>query len=98
MNRADYINQIIAEISILRYIVYSSCKASRYDVNHDCENFYAKFLNILWECDFKNTNTEKRNYPAIDLADKEIRKAIQVTSNSSEKKISKTIEKIIEKN
>lgn len=97
MNRADYINQIIAEISILRYIVYSSCKASRYDVNHDCENFYAKFLNILWECDFKNTNTEKRNYPAIDLADKEIRKAIQVTSNSSEKKISKTIEKIIEK-
>lgn len=97
MNRANYINQIIAEISILRYIVYSSCKASRYNVNHDCETFYAKFLNILWNCNFKNTNTGKRNYPAIDLADEGKKIAIQVTSNTSEKKVSKTIEKIIEK-
>ena len=88
--------EIIIDLSILRYIVSSCVKEQRYDINHDCENFYCRLLNFLWNKNFVNTNTVKRNSAGIDLADDSARIAVQVTSNISSEKIQSTLDKFVD--
>lgn len=88
--------EIIIDLSILRYIVSSCVKEQRYDINHDCENFYCGLLNLLWNKNFVNTNTAQRNSAGIDLADDSARIAVQVTSNISSQKIQSTLDKFVD--
>ena len=62
-----------------------------YDSNISSEVFFIHLLNIIFNWNLKNENFTAKNVPAIDLADKENRIAIQVTSNDSAAKIRKTL-------
>ena len=62
-----------------------------YDSNISSEGFFIHLLNIIFNWNLKNENFTAKNVPAIDLADKENRIAIQVTSNDSAAKIRKTL-------
>ena len=62
-----------------------------YDSNISSEGFFIHLLNIIFNWNLKNENFTAKNVPAIDLADKENRIAIQVTSNDSSAKIRKTL-------
>lgn len=95
METSKMFREIIIDLSILRYIVSSCVKEQRYDINHDCENFYCGLLNLLWNKQFVNQNTAKRNSAGIDLADDSARIAIQVTSKTSADKIQGTLDKIV---
>lgn len=64
-----------------------------YDINISCEYFFIPLLNQLFECDLHNLNAEEKNATAIDLYDDNKRIAIQVTSDSSSKKIHNTLRK-----
>ncbi len=96
METSTLFREIIIDLSILRYIVSSCVKEQRYDINHDCENFYCGLLNLLWKNNFVNTNTKQRNSAGIDLADDTARIAVQVTSNISSGKIQSTLDKVVD--
>ncbi len=62
-----------------------------YDIDISSEGFFIHLLNIIFNWNLKNENFTAKNVAAIDLADKENRIAIQVTSNDSAAKIRKTL-------
>lgn len=62
-----------------------------YDINISSEGFFIHLLNIIFDWNLKNVNFTEKNAAAIDLADKENRIAIQVTSNDTAAKIRKTL-------
>ncbi len=93
MERLNDFQAILIDMSVLRYVVKSNVNVCHYDINHECENFYRDLLNILWDCDFENLNTEEKNAKGIDLIDKRKKIAIQVTSDKRLCKIKRTIEK-----
>lgn len=64
-----------------------------YDINISSEYFFIPLLNCLFESDFTNKNTEKKNAASIDLYDSKNRIAVQVTSDCSAEKIHNTIKK-----
>lgn len=64
-----------------------------YDINISSESFFIPLLNMVFECDLKNLNTEEKNAAAIDLYDTNGKIAVQVTSNSSADKIRTTLKK-----
>ena len=96
MKTSEMFREIIIDLSVLRYVVNSCVKKQRYDINHDCENFFCGLLNILWNKSFINTNCVKRNSVGIDLADDAAHIAVQVTSNQSSKKIHSTLDKVVD--
>lgn len=65
------------------------------DVNNYIVDSFIPFLNSYLLSNFSDLNKEKSNYPAIDLADKETKKAIQVTTLDTLKKKQSTCEKFI---
>lgn len=64
-----------------------------YDINISSEYFFIPLLNMVFDCDLKNLNTEEKNAAAIDLYDVNGEIAVQVTSDSSANKIRKTLKK-----
>lgn len=84
----DYIVDLVKKVSILNSINY-------YDINISSEKFFARLLGLVYGWNLKNMNYEENNTTAIDLCDEHSRIAIQVTSDSSSKKIHNTIEKFV---
>nr|WP_315594115.1 SMEK domain-containing protein [uncultured Cupriavidus sp.] len=90
---AEAFQEIIVRLSVLRYVITSNTRRGKYDIATDAEDFFAGFLNRLQGWELVNLNvTEYKNYPAIDLGDKNRRIAIQVTAENTIDKIRATIE------
>lgn len=68
-----------------------------FDINTTAEDFFKEFLNKIFGYNLININIVDMNSCAIDLADKDKKIAIQVTSDKSSDKIKYTIKKFIEK-
>ena len=67
-----------------------------FSINIHAENVLIKILNIIYECEFENVNyIEGKTYDSIDLRDKNLKYAIQVTATSKITKIKKTLTKYI---
>ena len=64
-----------------------------YDINISSEYFFIPLLNLMFDCNLKNLNTEEKNAAAIDLYDVNGEIAVQVTSDSSADKIRNTLKK-----
>ncbi len=64
-----------------------------YDINISSEYFFIPILNQLFDCELRNINAETKNATTIDLYDVKGKLAIQVTSDSSSKKIRDTLRK-----
>ncbi len=56
--------------------------SSMFDINIIAEDFLIPLLNEVYNCDLKNANAEEKNYPAVDLIDKEKKIAFQITSTA----------------
>ncbi|TAE31809.1 MAG: hypothetical protein EAZ91_06770 [Cytophagales bacterium] len=70
---------------------------SEFSINIHAENILIKILNIIFDCDFENTNyVEGKNYNSIDLRDKTGKLAVQVTATSNIGKVKKTLLKYTE--
>ena len=61
------------------------------------ETLYEKIGSILLQCNFTNANTERANFPVVDLIDVKSGIAAQVTVDEERSKIDGTIEKFISK-
>lgn len=94
---AEAFQEIIVRLSVLRYIITANTKRQKTDIATDAEDFFAGFLNRLWNSELVNLNVlEQKNHPAIDLGDRKRRLAIQVTAENTIDKIRDTVESFYE--
>ncbi|MBF9254275.1 SMEK domain-containing protein [Pontibacter sp. 172403-2] len=93
MNRIDYISKITSYAARFVLEVEGFNAIGNYHINIHAESFLVPVLNEVLGLQLENLNTSQRkNFPAIDLADFKNRVAIQVTSTSSLDKIKSTLE------
>ncbi|GAL86027.1 peptide deformylase [Sporocytophaga myxococcoides] len=64
-----------------------------YSLNIYAENALIEVFNLIYDANFKNINSEKKNYPSIDLVDSSRGIAIQITSTNNNTKIKDCISK-----
>lgn len=81
------------DISILQHYILNRQENGFYDMEKLVEIITKKTFNALESWNLDNLNLLKVNFPAIDLADKKNKIAVQVTTNASPAKIKKTIDK-----
>nr|WP_275066999.1 SMEK domain-containing protein [Leptospira bandrabouensis] len=92
VGREEYLGSIVKNLNLHRLNIKSKNQSGFTDSNRSSQNLFANFLNILYGWNLELTDKENPNYPAIDLADKNSRISVQVTSDTSLGKIQKTID------
>ena len=93
MNRIEYIDKITKYAARFVLEVEGFTALNQYHINIHAESFLIPILNETYGLTLENLNsTQKKNYPAIDLADFKNRVAFQVTATNSFEKIKHTIE------
>ena len=94
MNRIDFLNKITSYAARFVLEVEGFNAANKYDINIHAENFLIPVLNETFGLALENLNsTQKKNFPAIDLADFKNRVAFQITATSGFSKIEATLTK-----
>lgn len=69
-----------------------------YDINKISEDFVCKLLNLIFNYELVNLNSEQVNFPGIDLGDKtKDMVAFQVTSRTDGEKIRKTLKMFVKR-
>ena len=92
MNRIEHINKIVKYASIFVHEVEGFNALNQYHINIHAESFLVPVLNEILGLSLENLNTtQKKNFPAIDLADFSKRVAFQITSSSTSEKIYDTL-------
>ena len=89
--------RIREKLSILTVRVKLETAVGHTDINHEAEDFYCGLLNTAFGWNLTNLNELQMNFPAIDLADRENRIAVQVTSTEGRKKVQDTLDRFFEK-
>jgi hypothetical protein len=96
ITRGYFIGDIIDELFAIAHQVENRCALGLTDLNIYLENFFKEILNKILKLNLTNLNAERCNEPGIDLGDKIIKIAFQVTSQKTSAKINETISTIIE--
>lgn len=91
MKKYDHFEEILTNLSILCYIIYSKVKLGFYYTNKKVEDLYKDLHNKVYGWELKNKNEHLNNYVGIDLACDKNRIAIQVTSQTKAAKVEKTL-------
>lgn len=96
MNRQACINEIIKYSSRFTEEVKQYNSIGLYDINIHAENFLIPVLNKTLDLELENLNiSNQKNYPSIDLADFKNRVGIQISSTTTTKKVTDTLEKFV---
>jgi hypothetical protein len=94
MNRIEYLNKINTSAARFVLEVEGFNATNQYHINIHAESFIIPVLNETFGLNLENLNsTQRKNFPAIDLADFKNRVAFQVTATSDFSKIEDTIKK-----
>ena len=93
MKRQEYFNFIEEKLSFLATRIEMRGGLNLLDLHLHGENFYQDFLNLLFEWDLFNLNTEKHNAPGIDLIDKNNKIVVQVSATATKHKIESALNK-----
>lgn len=98
VSRATYAEIISSAFSFLSEKIKTDNAAGLFNLNKLAEDIYIPVLNEIFDTEFVNTNNLQSgaNYPAIDLISTQKRIGIQVTSDRTNKKVQKTVQKSIE--
>lgn len=93
MNRLDYISKINTYAARFVLEVEGLNALNQYHINCHAENFLIPVLNDIFDLTLENLNaTQRKNFPAIDIADFKNRVAFQITATNDIDKIKKTLE------
>lgn len=97
MKRIDCINKIVTYAARFVLEVEGFNATNQYHINIHAESFLIPVLNEVFGLSLENlNNTQRKNFPAIDLADFKNRVAFQITSTANLKKIKDTLELFFE--
>ncbi|MGF9872894.1 SMEK domain-containing protein [Bacillus tropicus] len=92
IKRLEEIEDIMKGLSVLQYYIkFSSNKLGLHDINKACEPFFCELFNVLWDFNYKRLESERMDYPGIDLGDKKNKLSMQITTDGSKAKLRKTI-------
>jgi hypothetical protein len=94
ITRGLIIGKIVDDIAGLKYQIQTRNKLQLYDLTKVIEDFSKQVLNIVYNLNLINLNTERVNTPGIDLGDKINKIAYQITSAKYSPKIKATLEAI----
>lgn len=94
ITRGHYLGEIIDDLSALASQVKMRNAIGLTDLTVYAENFFRDVLNILLGASLVNLNSERSNAPGLDLGDKKLELAFQITSSATTAKVNKTLEKI----
>lgn len=95
MKSAKLMRQIREKFAYFQTYVINENRNNRRDVNTEAEAFYKPILDIVFDTDFKVLEYEQKNTPGIDLGCKKNKIAIQITSETSSKKVESSIIKFM---
>lgn len=99
MKRIDCINRIVTYAARFVLEVEGFNATGQYHINIHAESFLIPVLNEVLGVNLENLNaTQKKNFPAVDLADFKNRVAVQVTATTGQDKISHTLQTFFEHN
>lgn len=93
MQRSVYFNYIEDKLSILATRINNRGRLNILDFHNHSENFYAHFMNELFEWQLINKNLDVQNVEAIDLVDDTAKIVIQVSSTATKTKIQSALSK-----
>lgn len=93
MNRTVYFNYIADKLGYLAYSINLKGKLNILDLHNHSENFYAYFLNALYDWNLMNFNSFKQNVEAIDLIDHTNKCIIQVSATNTKGKVESSLNK-----
>lgn len=90
------INKLLAVLACeIRY----DADSGFFDGHVDAEELFRKLMNLIYSCNLENLNLIKKNFPAVDLADKNKRLAVQITaSKDGATKIRHTVDLFVKNN
>lgn len=95
MQKQEYINEITHSLATLETKIRLFGANNLTDINLHAEDLYCGLLNLVFDYQLKNLNTEQENFPGADLGDPNKKLAIQVTSDTSLAKVRKSITKFV---
>jgi hypothetical protein len=93
MNRSGYFDYIEEKLNLLATRINARGKLNILNLHNHSENFYAYFLNELYDWDLGNLNEQKQNVEAIDLIDHSKKVVIQVSSTNTKQKVEDSLKK-----
>ncbi len=94
----ELLTQIRNQITAYQMNVRSDNKAHRYNINDRAEAFTIPLFKLIFGLDeLRDLNIDQANFPGIDLGDFENRVAVQVTSETTLKKVKDTLETFVNK-
>ena len=67
-----------------------------FDDHKEAEYFFCKPLSLLFDAKVTNINSERRNFPGIDLADRNKRISFQITSTNTKQKVQHTLDEFLD--
>ena len=67
-----------------------------FDEHKEAEYFFCKPLSLLFDANVTNINSERRNFPGIDLADRNKRISFQITSTNTKQKVQHTLNEFLD--
>lgn len=92
LNRAKHMRNITTKLAHLVLVTRMDASRNCLDINKYSEDFFAGFLNLVFDLSLVNLNIAEPNATAIDLVDAEHGVAFQITSTKTSKKINDTID------
>ncbi|MET3436079.1 SMEK domain-containing protein [Sphingomonas sp. 1185] len=97
MNRDDYLNNIAKYAGRMAHEIRALNAVGRFDINSVAEDFLIPVLKLVFDCPhLQNMNKIQANFPAVDLGCATTRISFQVTTDGSNSKVQKTLEKFHE--
>lgn len=94
--RGFFVGQIIDDLDAIASQVSQRCKLGQTDLNRVLEDFFKELLNLVYDANLRNLNSQRSNEPGLDLGDttSPVKRAFQVTSQADAAKVNKTLQKI----
>lgn len=90
--------------TISRYLTYLSLRLELLNNNHltdlndSLEQTFCGLLNRIFDWNLTNLNNDEKNFPGIDLADKDRRLSVQISSDATPGKVRETLRTFFDKN
>ena len=94
--RARLLRRVRRHIAIWKVNIGLDNDLGLTDINSDAEDVCCGLLNIILDTQLQNINLLQMNFPAIDLADKDARLCVQITSTAGAEKITHTLEQFFD--
>ena len=92
INSGKHLDSIIQNLTVLRQEINAKSKLGLTDLNIHCEDFVKGILNRIYNYKLDNLNSDNSNFPGLDLGDKTLGIAYQITATKTTEKVDHTLE------